>query len=295
MLPGMPPWLMPMNFSRATKNGADRVARISSDDRRLYLEKSNSYKTAAEGYLLREKSILSVMDKDPNGAAYKRLTLAEEMLNLASNYVVMNGMSVVMLGVKNEEALNEARKALYKSVIYLEDVVTGSVDAPYSDYEEKLAEIVSVDATRRYALIRKLGLAIRLVEDAYGDNTKWKWSFVELEARFATVAKNIFDLKNAVSNLDPRAADYEVCVYHLRTIKRLLMQAADRYREKYELSTNRIDDFKQAINFLNALRRIHVLVGDREEAESVKKKAEIWAGKLEADQKKRDEGQSQRP
>ena len=271
------------------------MAKISSDDRRVYLEKSSSYKEAAEGYLLREKSILSVMDKDANGAAYKRLNLADEMLNLASNYVVMNGISVVMLGVKNEEALNEARKALYKCVIYLEEVVTGLVDVPYSDYEEKLAEIASFDSLKRYALIRKLGFAIRLVEDAYGDNTKWKWSFVELEARFAAVAKNIFDLKNAVANLDPRAADYEVCVYHLRTMKKLLMQAADRYREKYELSTNRFDDFKQAIGFLNALRRIHVLVGDREEAETVKKKAEIWSAKLETDQKKKEEGPSRRP
>ncbi len=271
------------------------MAKISSDDRRVYLEKSNHYKEAAEAYLLREKSILSVMDKDANGAAYKRLNLADEMLNLASNYVVMHGISVAMLGVKNEEALNEARKALYKSVIYLEEVVTGLVDVPYSDYEGKLAEIASYDATKRYALIRKLGFAIRLVEDAYGDNTKWKWSFVELEARFAAVAKNIFDLKNAVANLDPRAADYEVCVYHLRTIKKLLMQAADRYREKYELSTNRFDDFKQAIAFLNALRRIHVLVGDREEAETVKKKADIWSAKLETDQKKKEEGATRRP
>jgi hypothetical protein len=67
------------------------------------------------------------------------------------------------------------------------------------------------------------------------------------------------------------------------------MQAADRYREKYELSTNRIDDFKLAIAFLGALRRINALLGDRDEAETVKKKADIWAAKLEADQKKKEE------
>jgi hypothetical protein len=112
---------------------------------------------------------------------------------------------------------------------------------------------------------------------------------VELEGRFATITKNIFDLKNAVANTDPRSPSYEPTVYHLRLIKKLLMQAADRYREKYELSTNRIDDFKQGINFLSALRRIHVLMGDRDEAETVKKKYEIWSAKLEADIKKSDE------
>lgn len=265
------------------------MAKISNEARHLYFEKARRYREAADAILLREKSILTVLEKDPNGAPFKRLVLADEMLNLASNYLVMSGMSTTMLGVKNEDALNEARKSLYKSVIYLEEIVSGLIDAPFSDYEDRLVGIASFDALRRYTLVRKLGLAIRLVEDSYGDNTKWRWAFVELEARFATVAKNLFDLKNAVVNLDPRAADYETTVYHLRTIKKLLMQAADRYREKYELSTNRMDDFKLAIAYLGALRRIHVLVGDRDEAETVKKKADIWAAKLEADQKRKEE------
>lgn len=265
------------------------MAKISNEARHLYFEKAKSYRDSADAIILREKNILSVLEKDPNGASFKRLMLADEMLNLASNYLVMSGMSNAMLGVKNEDILNEARKALYKSLIYLEEIVSNLIDVPYSDYEEKLEAIDSFDAQRRYALVRKLGLAIRLVEDAYGDNTKWKWAFVELEARFATVAKNLFDLKNAVANLDPRAADYETTVYHLRTLKKLLMQAADRYREKYELSTNRMDDFKLAIAYLAALRRIHVLLGERDEAEMVKKKADIWATKLEADQKRKDD------
>jgi hypothetical protein len=37
-----------------------------------------------------------------------------------------------------------------------------------------------------------------------------------------------------------------------------------------------------------------VLVGDREEAESVKKKAEIWSAKLESDQKRKEEGPAKR-
>jgi hypothetical protein len=72
-------------------------------------------------------------------------------------------------------------------------------------------------------------------------------------------------------------------------IKKLLMQAADRYREKYELSTNRIDDFKQGILFLSALRRVNIVLGDREGAETSKKKLDIWTLKLESDLKKQEE------
>ena len=169
------------------------------------------------------------------------------------------------------------------------------MDVPFSEYEERLAEISMLDARRRYALIRKMGLALQLLKDAYGDNTKWKWSFVELEGRFAAAAKNIIDLKSAVSNTDPRSPDYEPTVYHLRLIKKLLVQAADRYREKYELSTNRIDDFKMGINFLNALKRIHNILGDRNESEQIKKKVDIWAAKLEVDLKKQDEAALKKP
>jgi hypothetical protein len=265
------------------------MAKISNEERHKYFEKIKNYQAAIDAILKREQNVITVIRKDPAGAAFKRLALVDEMLNLTSNYIILNGVSQSMLKVKNEDALNDGRKSLYKSVIYLEEIVSNYVDAPFSDIEEKLVEIASVDAARRYALIRKMGLAIQLLEDAYGDNTKWKWSFVELEGRFAVVSKNIIDMRNAVANTDPRSPNYEPTVYHLRMIKKLLMQAADRYREKYELSTNRIDDFKMGINFLAALRRVHIILGDRDDAETVKKKLEIWSVKLESDLKKKEE------
>ncbi|MDR2029305.1 MAG: hypothetical protein LBP93_07190 [Treponema sp.] len=269
------------------------MAKISNEERHQYAEKIKPYRTAIDAILARERSLLAVIQKDPQDATFKRLALVDEMVNLASNYIIVSGVSLAMLKVKNEDSLNEGRKALYKGLIYMEELVSNYVDAPFSDYEERLTELASVDASRRYLLVRKMGLAIQLLEDAYGDNTKWKWSFVELEGRFAAVAKNIFDLKNAVVNTDPRSPNYEPTVYHLRMIKKLLMQAADRYRERYELSTNRIDDFKLGINFLAALRRLHILMGERDEAETVKKKLDIWSTKLDADLK-RQEASSQK-
>jgi hypothetical protein len=263
------------------------MAKISDTERHQYLEKIKVYREAINRILKREQETCSLLKEEPVDAPLKRLTLVEDMLNVSSYYVIMSGVSQSMLKVRNDDVLNEGRKALYRGLIYLEDVVSNFVDAAYSEYEEKIAVLADLDAARRYFLIRKMGLAIALLENAYGDNTKWKWSFVELEGRFAAAAKNIIDLKNAVVNTDPRSPDYEPTVFHLRLIKKVLMQAADRYREKYELSTNRIDDFKQGINFLNALRRIHVLLGDREEAEMVRRKIDIWTTKLETDLKKK--------
>jgi len=270
------------------------MAKVSNEERHQYLEKIKPYKDTIQSLLKREQAVLQIIKRDGQGAAFKRLTLTSEMIYLASNYIVLGGVSQSMLKLRNEEALNDGRKSLYKAVIYLEEVVSPLVDVPYSEYESRLVEIAALDAKKRYALIRKVGLALQLLKDAYGDNTKWKWAFVELEGRYAAVAKNIMDLRAAVLNTDPRSPDYEPTVYHLRMMKKLLHQAADRYREKYELSTNRFDDFKMGINFLNSLKRVHILLGERSDAETLKKKADIWSSKLEVDMKKKEEAASRR-
>ena len=170
------------------------MAKVSDAERQKYLEKVKKYKEAIDALLSREKNVLALIKKDSAGAALKRLAMVNEMLNLASNYIIINGVSQSVLKVKNEDALNDGRKSLYKSVIYLEDVVSKLIDAPFSEYEEKVAEIESINAAQRYLLVRKMGLAVQLLENAYGYNTKWKWAFVELEGRYAAAAKNVIDL-----------------------------------------------------------------------------------------------------
>jgi hypothetical protein len=255
--------------------------------KRQYLKKIQSYNRLIDELLVKEEEILDTMKDDAGNYALERITLTEIMLNLASNYLVVNGVSQSILRIKNEDALNEGRKAVYKSVIYLEDTVSNFVDAAYSEYEEKLAGIEGLDAMRRYTLVRKMGLAIRLLEDAYGDNTKWKWSFVELEGRYAVVTKNLLDLKKAAASLDPHSPEYRPLTYHFRLSRRLLLQAADRYREKYELVTHNLDDFKTGILFLSALQRFLAQMGERSELEMVRKKYNIWIAKLETDSKTR--------
>jgi hypothetical protein len=127
------------------------------------------------------------------------------------------------------------------------------------------------------------------VAEGYGANTKWKWSFVELEGRYAVVAKNLLNLKTFLAQQDPRLEGYAERQAHMALARRLLQQSADRYREKYELSTQRLDDIKQAILFLSALRRLAALLGEVEEAEVIKRKIDIWKVKMEDDQRKQEQ------
>jgi hypothetical protein len=267
---------------------ADRQAQKAIFSRReQYLKKTRPYTDSIDILLKKEEKILDAIQAGAGNEALKYLALAEMMLNLASHYLVVNGVSRSILRTRNEEALNEGRKTVYKSVIYLEDTVSNLVDAAFSEYAEKLAGIESFGAAQRYGMARKMGLTIQLLEDSYGDNTRWKWSFVELEGRHAAVTKNLLDLKKAAAAWDPRSPDYRPMVYHSRLSKKLLMQAADRYREKYELVTHNLDDFKTGILFLSALQRFLAQMGERDELETVRKKYTIWTAKLEGDVKTR--------
>ena len=263
------------------------MAKTGRKERALYLEKTSAYRSAAETIIRDEQAIRHAIDTKPD-PAIKRLELSQSMLNLASNYLVMNGIYLSMHDLKDESVLNEARKSLYRSVIYLEEVVSNYIDAPFSDYEKRLALIEPVSPAERYYLVQKMGLTISLLENAYGYNTKWKWSFVELEGRFSTVAKNLINLRD-IPNSDPHSPHYEPTLYHARLVKKLLIQSADRYREKYEQSTNRIDDFRIGIMYLSALKRMYVLTGDHSDAATVQKKLDKWNNKLNADMIRQEE------
>ncbi len=261
------------------------MGKISNEARQQYFERIKEYKQNAEAILQREKSLLKVINAAQSGSGYKYLVLADERLNLASFYLLQNALSVALLGVKNEAFLNDARKSCYQAVIYLEEVVSKFVDAPFSDYTEMLEEIDGFEDEKRFHLVRKIGFTIQSVEDAFGKNSKWRWSFVELEGRYTTVAKNLINFKTFVAGMDPRVDGYPSRMGHLDLVVRLLTQSADRYREKYELSTLRMDDFKHGIAFLSALKRIHTILGEVDKAEEVKKKLEVWKAKMDSDEK----------
>lgn len=266
------------------------MAKISNEAKSRYADRITEYKKTVDKILKEEEAVLATFGESEDSVPYKKIELAEKTLDLVSYYVLMNSTSAFLLGVKNEAYLNAARKACYKSIIYLEDTLSSYIDVPFSEYEDKLSAIENYEDEKRYALLRKLGFSIQSVIDGFGENSKWKWAFVELEGRFATVAKNFLDLKNLLTGLDPRSPGYQERTAHLDLVKAVLQKAADKYRQKYELSTHRMDDFKIAIDFLGGLRRLHVLIGEGGEAQALKKRIDIWRSKMEADSKKIEQG-----
>lgn len=262
------------------------MAKISEQTRLQFKEAVRPYEEKITATLEKEKTILNTIHPGDLGSEYKKLALCEDVIYVSTLYMAQNSLSLKLMEVKNNEALNDARKMLYKAVIYLEDVVTGQIDIPYGDLSPYHEKIGNTPLVQRYTLIRKLGLAINMLKDAFGDNSKWKWSFVELDGRFAAVAKNLIDTKAAVKDyFDPRAREYETTVEYMRLIMKLLDQSASSYRDKYELSSRRIDDMRNGIKYLLALHRLYIVLGKSQDAEDIKKKAMVWRDKMDADQK----------
>lgn len=263
------------------------MAKVLNENREICEAKCEPYKKKISDALEKEKAALAAIEKSPAGAEYKKLDLCTEMIGCATYYIAINNLTVELVNTKDNDALNDARKMLYKAIIYLEEVVSPVVDAVQTDMEDKLAAISQATIEKRFYLVRKLGLAIDMLLEAFGDNSKWKASFVEIQGRFATVAKNLLDLKNAIKDsYDPNSKNYETSLLYIRLIRRLYDQSATAYRDRYELSTHRVDDMRLAIQFLSGARRIAIALGESEEAEEIKKKGGVWKQKVETDQKK---------
>jgi len=285
------------------------MEKISSEAKKRYSERINEYKERIEQIEGKNKELAASIRKTSKSQGLtsgqyrggqvtdldalkevnsERFRLAYQCLNIVSYYNLMNALSLSLLGIKNESFLNDARKACYKSIIYMEESVSPYIDAPFSDYQQGVDSLQDFDDKEKYSFLCKLGFSIDSVMENFGAGSKWKWSFVELQGRYAVISKNLLNLKTFIAQLDPRVEGYSERLAHVQLVKRLLQQSADRYREKYELSTMGLDDIKKAILFLASIKRLHTLLGEIEEAEVVKKKMEIWKAKMEDDQKKRE-------
>ncbi|GMO17937.1 MAG: hypothetical protein LBG79_05995 [Spirochaetaceae bacterium] len=256
------------------------------EKKRHFDEKTRKYEEKIRAYLKNEVTVLEECQNDPDNAALKLWALSNDMLNLASNYLAINGVCRMVFEQRDETALGEARKAVSKAIVYIENIVTGKIDVPFSDYEENLAELSSISPAAKYDFTRKIGCCVALLKLGYGDNTKWHWSFVDIEGRYTAVAKNLLDLRKAFGNNDPSAPDYEPLLYHLNLVKSLVEQQAHKFQERYSIATKRPDDIRLAMNFLSTLRQFHLMLNDTGEAEETKKKYDSWKQAYENEKRK---------
>lgn len=263
------------------------MAKVGEGAKKKYFERIAPYREKIYKLGSKELNISRMLQDGDPGVVYKRLALVEVYLTAASYHLAMNALSVSLLGIRNESELGEAKKSCSLAIVQLENVFTNLIDAPFQDYEASLEATSSFDELRRYGLIRKVGLALSMIKDGFDKNSKWRWPLMALEARLAAVAKNCLNLHTLVQGMDPRYEGYRERTEYFKLTQEMLQDAADGYRMKYE-TTKLAEDFRLAINFLGALRRLSLLLGRQDEANVFKKKSEIWRRNMESESKKQE-------
>ena len=266
------------------------MAKVSKEAKQLYSDNISGFKREIEDSTKKISQMKLILQTDKTGASFKRLSIANETLKLVTLYVVMNRLSLELLGIKNEFFINEARKACYEALILLEDVFSSKINVPFSEYQSKLEEIATYPVETKYNLLKKLGFSTVMVKNAFGENSKWKTSFIDLEGRIAVIANNSIDFKNVVKEMDPRQRDlFALHISFIEMTIRALNESANNYRVKYELTTSKIDDFKRAILLLATLKRLYSYIGKKRELEEVQKKIDVWKSKLQSDMLKQEQ------
>lgn len=266
------------------------MGKISPAKKAEFAEKSKSLKDEIDE--LNKK--IQLLQKDilkapPHIGSYKKILSANLYMNIISIYMRLSSLSMEILGIRNESYLEKSRKLSYKFIALLEEIVGNYIDVPFTEQGEQLVLISQLDDIKRLKLIQKIANTVTQVEERFGPNSKWKWSFVDLDARAATLCKNLTDFRRIQGNQDPRIEGFPERNELLAFVRQYLRKAADRLREKYEVATNDSGEMKNAIKYLASLMRISILFNDGEESNNLKKNIKIWEEKLEQDVKKQDE------
>lgn len=227
--------------------------------------------------------------KDIN-AKLKRIAAANVYLNTVGLYCEMNEKSVEIMNIKNDAYLSNARKNIYQSMKLLESLFDIDLDTPLTESHDKLEELKIFNPRRVLNILKKIEYDIALVEYEEGDNSKWKWTFVEMYGKFTALCKNMIDFKlfSHKAN-DPMYEYYEEANELLRMMKRITQNAAQKYRTKYELSTMDVADMNRAIDYMKLLESIHMVLNEQQFIHETKMTTEKWKAKLEADLKKKEE------
>ncbi len=249
-----------------------------------YREKVDS--TAKKAKRLEREGMLGT-DVD---AQYKKIAAASVYLNTVGLYCEMSAKSLEIMSMKNDAYLSNARKNTYQAIILLEKVLGTAIDSNLTETAEVLNQLPLMNPKRILNLLKKIEYCIALTEFEEGDNSKWKWNFVEMYGKTAVLSKNFTNFKDlAMKMYDPRAPFYQEINDLIQLVKTLVETAAKKFREKYELSTMDVQDMNRALDFMNLLVRIHIILNEQTFAQEAKKVIEKWKAKLEMDLKKKDE------
>lgn len=228
------------------------------------------------------------MRKDEKLVPFYRIAIAGGVLEQAQLRLKMNISSETLMNVKNHSYIDEGRKALSKAFTEIGEIVTLRIDEPLDFNREFLDRLKPFSPKKRLNLLKHLKRTLEEIIVAYGENSKWQWSFPDLWYKVAVIGKNIIDYREIQAIRDPREKYYYIRQELLEITKSLLFEVSNQFRNKYEISTKSNDDLRYAIRLLSDLKRIASLMGDPELAKKAKAGIESYKARIESEEAKKD-------
>ena len=243
---------------------------IEKEEKALYNYEVKELKVKADEVVKTIAAVTTKKKKFPAISPYYDVESIIYILNFIKLNLKMSDLSMEILGIKSENNLTIARKEYYKVIAHFENLVGNDVERSLRENDKYLQKIDQLNPKQILNLIYKSHDTLNDLKDKIGENSKWKWSFVEMLARMAVITKNITNFSDIAKFRDPRSEYYEERLELMTLCKQSLEDAAKQYRTKYELSGKSRDDLKKCVDLLSSLRKIYVLFDETAEAEKLR-------------------------
>jgi hypothetical protein len=268
---------------------------ISKAQKAAYNDDIKALKVESDEFEKKAREIASKKKSNSKLEPYYNLEMVNYLLKTIDIYIKMNDLSLNMLGIKNNKSLDMAKSNFSKILQLMKEIVGDDVDREsLKENEEYLANIVQLNPRHLNDLSNRLNDMLFTLKNTMGEDSKWKWLFVELQAKVAVIIRNLVNFSDILKYRDPREEFFRTRIEHMRLAKDSLEEAAKQYRTKYELSSKSREDLKKSIELLEALRKVHVVMGESGEADKLKTTIDAARLTMEAGDKKQDSDEKTR-
>jgi len=271
------------------------MASYSKSDKAQYDQAIKGPKAEIEAANKRLKEVMAKKKSLPNVAPYYNLEMVMDHINITMLYMNMWDASAELLKMQNSALLESAKKEFYKILPLIEEIVGTDIDKPLVENKESLKKIENITIRQILELSRKILFVFETIRDKTGENNKFKWSFVDLYVRIATLIKNCINFSDIEKYRDMRNPFFKDRNELIKLCKGTLEDAARQARQKYEMTGLAPGEMKKAIDLMSVLRKINVLFGDTDEAQKNKIQIDALKARLEEEEKKKDKASKPQP
>lgn len=181
--------------------------------------------------------------------------------------------------------INYVRTYFFKMIEVGEVLFLKSINSTFSEVDESLESLKEVPISARVLFFQKSSHLINFIYSFSKMDVKMRFVLGDLIGRFVIILRNSFPYKDLYPALSLTHPDHESFYISLSLLRLNISLAAKMFRENYELRDKSEQDMVKALSFIKSLKKIAILVNDRDQADTLSKEYRVWESKYIADLK----------